>query len=87
MTINEYVTQTYPIECKGRSVAGEEVLNKPVKVKVKITNSGSDMIESHVKCRYNKGAHGERCHAANSRAPYVPVKCPYNFEIPYGTTK
>ncbi|MBS3107835.1 hypothetical protein J4468_02860 [Candidatus Woesearchaeota archaeon] len=86
MAIDEYVTQTYPIECKGRNEVGDEVLDTPVSVKVKIDKSmGSNMISSNVECPYNTGGHGQRCKASHPQVDKVGkgVGCPYSFDIPY----
>jgi len=79
MAINKFVTQTYPVECKGRDPSGREILSEPLKVKVIITkSSGSNMISSEVECPYNTGGHGQRCKMGGK-----DVVCPYSFDIPY----
>ena len=86
MTIDEYVTQTYPIECKGRNEIWDEVLDIPVSVKVEIHKSPrSNMISSNVECPYNTGGHGQRCKASHPKVDKVGegVGCPYSFDIPY----
>jgi hypothetical protein len=86
MAIDEYVAQTYPIECKGRNNVGDEVLDTPVGVKIEIHKSpGSSMISSNVECLYNAGGHGQRCKASHPEVDKVKegVGCPYSFDIPY----
>lgn len=86
MAIDNYVTQTYPIECKGRDSFGNEVLGIPVEVKVEIFKSPrSKMISSNAECPYNTGEHGQRCKAAHPNAdkPLCSIECPYSFDIPY----
>lgn len=86
MAIDEFVTQTYPIECKGRDEVGDEVLDAPVSVKVEIHKSpGSNMISSNVECLYNTGGHGQRCKAYYPIVDKIGkgVGCPYSFDIPY----
>ncbi|HLC81273.1 MAG TPA: hypothetical protein VJH68_01325 [Candidatus Nanoarchaeia archaeon] len=86
MAIDGYVTQTYPIECKGRNEVGDEVLDTPVSVKVEIhKSSGSNMISSNAECPYNTGGHGQRCKASHPDVDKIGegVGCPYNFDIPY----
>ncbi|MAH03421.1 hypothetical protein CMI39_01395 [Candidatus Pacearchaeota archaeon] len=88
MTIDKFVTQNYPIECKGRDKLGNEVLDNPVNVEVEIHKSpGNNMISSDVgECVYNTGGHGERCKASHPNVDKVgeeSVGCPYSFDIPY----
>ena len=86
MTIDNYVTQTYPVECKGRNKTGDEVLATPVSVKVEVYKSrGSNLILSDVECPYNTGGHGQRCKASHPEVDKVGegVGCPYSFDIPY----
>ena len=86
MALDEYVTQTYPIECKGRNEAGDEVLDAPVDVEVEIHKRlGSDIISSNVECPYNVGGHGQRCKASHPEVYKVGegVACPYSLDIPY----
>ena len=86
MAIDDYVTQTYPIECKGRNKVGDEVLDVPVSVNVRIHKSpGSSMISSRVECPYNTGGHGQRCKASHRDFDKVGegIGCPYSFDIPY----
>jgi hypothetical protein len=79
MTINKYVEQKFPIECKGRDSKGNRVLEKPTKADVFIhKRSGSNIISSIVECPYISGGHGEKCRASNDNA-----YCPYAFDIPY----
>jgi hypothetical protein len=90
MASNLPVTQTYPIECKGRDDLGAVVLATPVPAKVVISQRvGSNMISSIVKCPYNTGAHGERCKASHpdSDKEGAGVLCPYSFDIPYALEK
>ena len=86
MSVNDFVTQTYPIECKGRNDVGEEVLNNAINVEVNIgKRPGSSTISSYVECEYNTGGHGQRCKASHSEKDKVGegVVCPYSFDIPY----
>ncbi len=86
MAIDEYVTQTYPIGCKGRNEVGDEVLDTPVSVNIEIHKGpGSNMISSNVECPYNTGGHGQRCKASHPQVDKIGegVGCPYSFDIPY----
>ncbi len=84
MTIDDYVEQDFPIECKGRSPSGNEVLREAIEVKVKIyKRPGSSIISSEVQCPYNTGAHGEECRASNLH----DAGCPYAFDLPYDLEK
>ncbi|MDP3639786.1 MAG: hypothetical protein Q8R53_01110 [Nanoarchaeota archaeon] len=88
MTLDEYITQTYPVECKGRNKVGDEVLDHSVSVKVQIYESPkSNMISSNVECPHNTGGHGQRCKASHPEVDKVGdgkgVRCPYSFDIPY----
>jgi len=86
MAIDEYIKQTYPIECKGRNEIGDEVLTTPVSVNVEIHKSpGSNTISSNVDCPYNTGGHGQRCKASHPDVDKVGegAGCPYSFDIPY----
>ena len=86
MTIDKYITQTFPIECKGRNELGDEVLDTPVNVKINIhKRPGSNTISSDVECPYNAGGHGQRCKASHPETYKVGegVRCPYSFDIPY----
>jgi hypothetical protein len=87
MAIDKYVTQTYPIKCKGRNEAGEEVLDTAVSVEVKIfMRPESNMISSIIKkCPHNTGAHGQLCKASHPDIDRIGegVRCPYSFDIPY----
>lgn len=91
MSVDKYVEQNFPVECKGRDDEGNEVLDKPVAVNVKVYKSpGSSRISSLVECPYNTGGHGQRCKA--SHPPGVDkvgqgVICPYSFDIPYALEK
>ena len=38
MELNQYVEQTFPIQCKGRDTEGKECLDEAVDVKVKIVS-------------------------------------------------
>ncbi len=78
-SINDYVQQNYPIQCKGRDMEGNEVLKEPVLVVIKIyKNPCSNMLATEITCRYNTGEHGERCKASHSE-----VICPYAIDLPY----
>src|SRR3989344_7912872 len=86
MELNQYIEQTFPIQCKGRDSLGSEVFQEPVDVKVKIHKSpGSNMISSNVECPYNTGGHGQRCKASHPEIDKVGegVGCPYSFDVPY----
>lgn len=86
MTINKFVTQTYPIECRGRNEIGDKVLANPVDVKVKISKgTGSNMLSSYVYCPYNTGGRGQRCKASHPDVDKVGegIVCPYCFDVPY----
>ena len=86
MAINEYVTQTYPVPCAGRNVFGDKVLNELINVEVEIRQKiGSNMISSIIECKYNTGAHGQRCKACQPDINIIGagVMCPYSFDIPY----
>ncbi len=91
MTIEDYVEQTFPIECQGKDRNGKKALSKPVRVEVKVHRSaGSNMISSEVKCPYNTGAHEQKCIAAypvDKEGIAKRVKCPYNFDIHYSFQK
>jgi len=56
-TVEDYVEQIFPIQCRGRDEQGKEVLKEPIDVKVKIYKSpGISMICSDVlSCQYNTG--------------------------------
>nr|MBA4404957.1 hypothetical protein [Nanoarchaeum sp.] len=86
MAIDEFVTQTYPIECKGRNARGKEVLRNPIQVDIEIyKNPGSNYILSKVnKCPHNTND-GERCKASHPLEdnPRLAIMCPYVFRIPY----
>jgi hypothetical protein len=88
MAIDLYVTQTYPVECKGRDEYGNEVLESPLDVKVEIhTRPGSNTISSSVDdCPHNVGGHGQRCKASHPDVYKIEghgVICHYSFDIPY----
>ncbi len=86
MTVDQYVTQDYPIECKGRDANMQEVLDEALEVTVHIHKSpGSSMISSNVDCPYNVGGHGDRCKASHPDVHKIGrgVGCPYSFDIPY----
>ncbi len=86
MAVDECVTQTYPIKCKGRDKSGNEVLSDAVSVEVEIyQRPGSNTILSIVQCQYTAGGHGERCKASHPDVDKVwkGVGCPYSFYIPY----
>ena len=90
MELNEYIEQTFPIQCKGRNSKGLEVLQEPVNVEVKIYKSpGSNIISNIVRCFYNTGSHGERCKASHPTVDKVGegIICPYSFDIPYALEK
>jgi len=85
-TVEDYVEQIFPIQCRGRDEQGGEVLEEPIDVKVRIYKSpGCSVISSIVVgCPYNAGAHGERCKAAHPGMP-MPGKeivCVYSFDHP-----
>ena len=88
MESNQYVEQTFPIQCKGRSTDGKECLDEAVDVKVKVYKSpDSNTISSRVECRYNTGAHGQRCTAfdlGTVEKSGKGISCPYSFDIPQG---
>ena len=86
MTIDKYVTQNYPIQCKGRNESGDEVLDVPVDVGVKVSKSPrSNTISIDVTCPYNAGGHGQRCKASHPEVDKLGkgVGCPYSLDIPY----
>ena len=86
MAIDEYVTQTYSIVCKGRNDVGDEDLDYPINAEVEIhKRPGSNIISSNVECPYNIGGHGQRCKASHPDIYKVGegVGCPYSFDIPY----
>ena len=87
MTIDNYVEQTFPIECVGVSKNGKRVLSKPVMASVDIYKSaGTSMISSDVHCPYFAGKHKQKCIASNtgsSQKTSESVKCPYSFDIHY----
>jgi len=78
--VEMFVSQDFPIECKGRDSRGSEILSEPIQVSVNIYKSpGSSMISSKVTCPYNGGAHGGNCSASSNKG----VICPYAFDIPH----
>jgi len=86
MAIDKVVTQTYPVECKGRNEVGDEVLATPVSVTIEVYQSrGSYIISSIVQCPYNTGGHGQRCNASHPGVDKVGegVGCPYSFDLPH----
>ncbi len=91
MSVDDYVTQTYPVECKGRDENGSEVLDEALDVEVKIYKSpGSSMISSNVDdCPYSAGAHGQRCKASHPNQDKIGkgINCSYSFNIPYAPEK
>ena len=89
-SLDKYVTQKYPIECKGRNLLRKDVLSEPVRVLVEIFKSpDSNTISSNVECPYNIGGHGDRCKASHPEVDKkeVGVSCPYSFDIPYAIDK
>lgn len=89
-SIDKYVTQKYPIECRGRNLLRKEVLPEPVLVLVEIFKfSGSNHLSSIVECPYNTGGHGDRCKASHPEVDKkeVGISCPYSFDIPYAIDK
>jgi hypothetical protein len=91
MDLGDYVTQIFPVECKGRDIKGNDVLEQPTPVNVTISKSpDSSMLSSTVACFYNTGAHGERCKAShpNQDKKYKNgITCPYSFDIPFALEK
>jgi len=86
VSVDKYVKQVYPVRCLGRNKFGEDILASSVDVLVNITKApGSSMISSDVECKYNVGAHGERCNA--DKVFGGKVTCPYSFDIPYALEK
>ena len=84
MVLDRVIEQTFPIKCKGRDANGNNVLKRPIRANVIISQSvGSETISSFVKCRYNTGGHGQRCNAFGSDN----AGCPYAFDIPYALEK
>ena len=85
-TVEDYVEQIFPIQCRGRDEQGKEVLKEPIDVKVKIYKSpGISMICSDVSsCQYNTGGHGQRCKASHPDKDKVGdgVNCPYAVDLP-----
>ncbi len=94
-SLDLYVVQTFPVQCRGRGVRGQELFSPPVDVVVNIYKSpGSNIISSKVECPYNRGSHGEYCGALskitlgekrrmiNESVLYVP--CAYAFDVPRG---
>jgi hypothetical protein len=70
---------TFKIKCRGRNEQYKEVLEKPVPVKVIISqHPKSDNIGINVECRFNTGSHGQRCKASGSNK----VNCPYSCDLP-----
>lgn len=90
VSVDDCVTQIYPVRCKGRDANGNEALTEAVGACVQITKSAeSNMLSSTVNCRYNTGGHGQRCKASHPEVDKVGegVGCPYSFDIPYALEK
>jgi len=90
MTINNYVEQAFPVQCKGRDNKGNEVLEEAIEVTITVyKGSGSNTLSSSVNCPYNTGGHGQRCNASNPEINKVRkgVVCPYAFDLPYALEK
>ena len=85
-TVEDYVEQIFPIQCRGIDEQGGKVLEEPIDVKVRIYKSpGCSVISSIVVgCPYNAGAHGERCKASHSDKDKVGngVNCSYAIDLP-----
>ena len=86
------IAQVFPVQCKGRDIAGEEVLETPVDVTVKIYQNAGDTksISSMVDCPFLTGGHDQRCKASHPSQDKLwegdvveGVTCPYSFDIPY----
>ena len=85
MSIDQFVEQIFPVECRGRNPLGREVLAQPVEVKVRVYKSpGCNSITSAVDCPYNTGGHGQRCRASHPGVEKLGegVFCAYIFAVP-----
>ncbi len=85
---DDYVEQTFPIECKGRGLSRREVLDFPADARVKVYKSlNSSTISSEVLCNHYVDSNGGICTASrfNERefCPGTTILCPYSFDIPY----
>lgn len=73
------------LKCKGWTLIGEPVLEKPVNVKVILARApDSTFCSCNVECIYNTGSHGQRCMASH---PWTEkegngVACPFSFDYP-----
>ena len=79
-TVDDYVEQDFPIECRGRDDEGNGVFSPALKVSVKVyKRPGSSMISTDVSaCKYNCGGHGQYCKASEIKQ----VPCAYAVDLP-----
>jgi hypothetical protein len=83
---NKYIERKVKVACRGRTMMGEPVLDKPIEVEVTLFRSpGSNMCCCNVECPNNTGGHGQRCKASH---PWTEKKgegvlCPFAFGYPY----
>jgi hypothetical protein len=90
LSVEDYITQTYPILCRGRDKNGEETLEKAINAQVDIYKlSDSSTLFCVVHCIYNTGGHGQRCKASHPDVDKVGegILCPYSIDIPYALEK
>jgi len=88
-----YLKTSFPIDCRGRDIDGREVLDRPVRVSVEISQGAGNftLIESTVGgCPHNTGGHGERCAARYKNGKTGrdrPVSCAWAFDLPYASDR
>lgn len=78
----------FPIECRGRDRNGREVLKKPVRVEVVVSQNPGDRKNIHMSvqgCPHLTGGHGQRCKASHPKRDKAEedVFCSYSADIPY----
>lgn len=89
MTEEKTAGHEFTISCYGRGFDGSPVLQKPVTVKVCVTQSGKMTISLNVVCQHNTGGHGQRCKASHPNVDKVGdgVSCIYSVDIPFAFDK
>lgn len=90
MAKGKYIEQIFSVSCSGRDARGNEVLQIPVAVSVRVGQSaGEKNIRVSVECLFNTGGHGQRCRASHPKVDKVGsgVGCPYVLDIPYALEK
>lgn len=84
---NPYIERIVKVACRGRTLVGEPVLDKPVEVSVRLYRSPdtSECCCDVSGCPHNTGGHGQRCKASHPWTDKVGdgVLCPFAFDYPY----